>query len=185
MIAKVSKDGLLGLHNVLTTFLSLVFSGLTSLTFRFQYSFHELINLRLDDIFTQVFKVFCTQFCFLKLLSIHHDIFAELIQRLLSVIGRLVLREFVEVVRFLMQQVFKEIFAHLAVECGLSLTKAMHNLLVAVLSDLIDDWFVAWVILILLQFLLCNCLVLNQMALSYGPFTLNNARVLCIGVIQA
>ena len=70
MVAEIGKDGLLGLHDVLS-----VVSNLASLSFRFQYSFHEFINLGLNDILTQVFKVFCTKLRLLKLLSIPYDIF--------------------------------------------------------------------------------------------------------------
>ena len=75
MVAEIGKDGLLGLHDVLANFLLSVVSNLASLSFRFQYSFHEFINLGLNDILTQVFEVFCTKLRLLKLLSIPYDIF--------------------------------------------------------------------------------------------------------------
>ena len=83
-----------------------------------------------------------------------------------------------------MEQVFKEIIAHLTLESSLSLFEVPHDSLVVIFSCLIDDWFVAWVSLILLQLFLSHRLGLDQMTLSDVPFASNGVRVLSIGLIK-
>ena len=83
-----------------------------------------------------------------------------------------------------MEQVFKEVIAHLILESGLSLFKVPHDSLVVNFPCLINYRFVAWISLILLQLFLSHRLGLDQMTLSDVPIASNGVRVLSIGLIK-